>query len=620
MPVYNEEEAIAPVLEKWVSELDSMSFEHGWQIHVYNDGSKDRTAEILADCARQHPGKIMIHDKPNSGHGPTILQGYRENAPKAEWLFQIDSDDEMGPENFPELWAMRQNRDFLTGMRSGRQQDSARRLISAFSRLAVRILFGKSVWDVNSPYRLMRSEAFLELFELIPAKTFAPNVILSGMAARRKLACAEIPVPQKERQTGEVSLKKWKLIGAAVKSFFQTFQFGLRHGRGLLIFAAAAFLALILRLAAGLPGWNFDFDSYRIVIELMEKGKNIYAETARYNYGPVWADVLYGLKLIFGNAFRTGLILFLTGCDIGIAAVLWRMKYRFASLLFLLSPLTIYTTGYHNQFDNAAILTAMLAVMVLGGRDASFPRVLSGSLLLGFSLMIKHIFIFYVFWLFLYYASWRKKLLILLIPLAVFGSGFLPSILPETAGPETWGQMKIMSEALLKRDFQAAGHYLDQVFFQNRPACKGIWNNIITYHSYNNKILHTWCLPRFLQVLIPAELLFFGGMMLSGFFFRRKKLLDSLLAYSAVLLILSVAVTNQYLAIPGAFAAAAAWPFGVLYHLLGFIPLFGKGTNYGAVYLLAVLLLILIFIQKNRNRLKEILSKFFHWLDESTWE
>ena len=111
-----------------------------------------------------------------------------------------------------------------------------------------------------------------------------------------------------------------------------------------------------------------------------------------------------------------------------------------------------------------------------------------------------------------------------------------------------------------------------------------------------------------------------GQMMLSGFFFRRKKLLDSLLAYSAVLLILSVAVTNQYLAIPGAFAAAAAWPFGVLYHLLGFIPLFGKGTNYGAVYLLAVLLLILIFIQKNRNRLKEILSKFFHWLDESTWE
>ena len=35
--------------------------------------------------------------KTNSGHGPTILLGYRENSDCA-WVFQMDSDDEMGPE------------------------------------------------------------------------------------------------------------------------------------------------------------------------------------------------------------------------------------------------------------------------------------------------------------------------------------------------------------------------------------------------------------------------------------------------------------------------------------------------------------------------------------------
>ena len=102
MPVYNEEAAIGSVLKKWTEKLDSISFENGYQIHVYNDGSRDRTGEILAGTAEKYPGKVIVHNKPNSGHGPTILQGYRENAPLAEWLFQIDSDDEMGPESFPE--------------------------------------------------------------------------------------------------------------------------------------------------------------------------------------------------------------------------------------------------------------------------------------------------------------------------------------------------------------------------------------------------------------------------------------------------------------------------------------------------------------------------------------
>lgn len=616
IPVYNEEGAIAQVLEKWVSELESMTFEHGWQIHVYNDGSKDRTAKILSDCANRNPDKIVVHNKTNSGHGPTILQGYRENAPKAEWLFQIDSDDEMGPEEFQHLWDLRENHDFLVGIRSGRKQGLPRRIISAFSRLTVRGLYGKSVWDVNSPYRLMRSDVFLEIYDLIPQNTFAPNVILSGMAAHKRLACTEIPVMQKNRQTGEVSLKKWKLFRAAGKSFFQTVQHGLKYGRGLGFFIGAAILSLILRLTISGLGWNYDFESYGIVAGLMEDGKCVYAETARYNYGPVWFYVLYGLKMMFGNSFRTGIILLLSGCDIGIAAILWKREYRFGALLFLLSPLTIYTSGYHNQFDNIAVLTAMLAVIVLADYNVSFKRVISGSILLGFSLMVKHIFIFYVFWLFFTYRSWRKKMLVLVIPLTIFSSGFLPYVLPEMARPDTGKQLQLLSRTVLKRNFKESRRYLDQEFFRNRPACRGIWNNIITYHSYDNRILHTWCLPRFIQKMIPADLLFFGGMILFGFLFRRKRLFSSLLYYTGILLILSVAITNQYLAIPGAFAAAAACPFGFGYHMLGLILLYGKNTYCGEVYLLAVCLLILIFIQIYRRQLKDFLLKISTILDD----
>lgn len=220
MPVYNEEAAIGAVLEKWTVELDRLGIDY--VIRPYNDGSKDGSLAVMREVAAKHP-RIDVRDKPNGGHGNTILTGYQEAAADGfDWVFQIDSDDEMGPEKFGELWTSRENRDFLVGIRDGRRQPLARKVISFVSRLCVRLFYGKGVWDVNTPYRLMRVSSFKDFFSDIPLTTFAPNVILSGLAARHKLRLFEIRVPQHDRTTGEVSIKKWKLLKAAARSFVQT--------------------------------------------------------------------------------------------------------------------------------------------------------------------------------------------------------------------------------------------------------------------------------------------------------------------------------------------------------------------------------------------------------------
>ena len=77
----------------------------------------------------------------------------------------------------------------------------------------------------------MRSNAFRSIYSAIPENTFAPNVIISGMTAKTRLRFFEMPVPQKDRQTGEVSIKKWKLLKAAMKSFAQTVAFAFSAGR-----------------------------------------------------------------------------------------------------------------------------------------------------------------------------------------------------------------------------------------------------------------------------------------------------------------------------------------------------------------------------------------------------
>ncbi|MBR2692687.1 MAG: glycosyltransferase family 2 protein, partial [Thermoguttaceae bacterium] len=247
MPVYNEEEAIGPFLRKWAEALSRLGIDY--TIFAYNDGSKDHSLEVMRSVAEEYPGKITPVDKPNSGHGPTILLGYRQAAAAGfDWVFQIDSDDEMGPESFSQLWDARGDKDFLVGWRDGRTQALPRKLISAVSRASVRLLYGKGIHDVNTPYRLMRVSAFREAYESIPPDTFAPNVILTGIAARESFRDAQFEVPQRDRQTGEVSIKKWKLAKVAMKSFWQTIVYSSEHYRRvglallMLVFVLVAFL------------------------------------------------------------------------------------------------------------------------------------------------------------------------------------------------------------------------------------------------------------------------------------------------------------------------------------------------------------------------------------------
>ena len=229
LPVYNEEAVVGDVLRKWDEELGRLGIDY--VIRPYNDGSKDGSLQVMRKFAVAHR-RVDVRNKANSGHGPTILTGYREAAQDGfDWIFQIDSDDEMGPEKFDDLWCRRGDYDFLVGRREGRVQALSRRIVSLFSRLCVRMFYGKSVWDVNSPYRLMRVSAFREFYDAIPITTFAPNVILSGLAARHHLRSFEIRVPQRDRTTGECSMRKWKLLKAAVRSFIQTISFAFHRAR-----------------------------------------------------------------------------------------------------------------------------------------------------------------------------------------------------------------------------------------------------------------------------------------------------------------------------------------------------------------------------------------------------
>ena len=221
MPVYNEEGAIPSVLGQWTEALQALQIDY--QIAVYNDGSKDGTLPALQAIARKNP-RIAVVDKPNSGHGPTILKGYLDHL-DSFWIFQIDSDGELGPEKFAELWSNREAYDFLIGNRVSRKSPLPRKVTTWISRGIVWLLYGRAVFDVNCPYRLFRPARLKEYLTQIPADTFAPNLIIAGLASQLQLRVFQTDVVHTERTTGEVSIKKWKLFKAALASCRQTILF-----------------------------------------------------------------------------------------------------------------------------------------------------------------------------------------------------------------------------------------------------------------------------------------------------------------------------------------------------------------------------------------------------------
>ena len=218
MPVYNEEGSIAHVLATWRDTLGALGV--NYEVLVFNDGSRDGTAAVLAEVATHE--RIRVVNKPNAGHGPTILMGYAEAVKRAAWVFQCDSDDEMLAEDFHRLWERRADFDALFGIRAGRQSALDRRIVSWVSRQAVRVLFGSGVRDVNVPYRLMRAELLAKIVAQIPADTFAPNVIIAGAFSRARVRLANIPVPHHPRRAGTVSIDNWKLWKCAARSLVQT--------------------------------------------------------------------------------------------------------------------------------------------------------------------------------------------------------------------------------------------------------------------------------------------------------------------------------------------------------------------------------------------------------------
>ncbi|MBG01059.1 MAG: hypothetical protein CL470_02170 [Acidimicrobiaceae bacterium] len=217
IPVYNEQENIKSCVDTWSSVLSSL--EISYKLIILNDGSWDETERVLSELPRVE--SITIIHKRNEGHGPTILQGYIHATETAEWVLQVDSDNEIPAEVFRNFWNSRHGQEAVLGFRTDRQQSFVRGIISRVAKSITGPLYNCHLKDVNIPFRLIRCDVLAPIIARIPRNTFAPNIIISGALSRIGATITELPVPFQPRTHGAASLNDISASTNAIRAFFQ---------------------------------------------------------------------------------------------------------------------------------------------------------------------------------------------------------------------------------------------------------------------------------------------------------------------------------------------------------------------------------------------------------------
>ncbi len=218
IPAYNEKDNLARLVDDWYPVVEKRGGDS--RLVIINDGSRDNTYEILCEMAKSRPLLLPL-TKPNGGHGPTVLFGYRYAVGNgADYVFQTDSDGQTNPAEFETFWKLRTSYDAILGHRSVRGDGKSRAFVEKVVCLLVRLYFGVKVPDANAPFRLMKAEMLAKYIDRLPADYNLPNIMLTTYFAYygEKLTFREISFKPRQGGVNSINIKRivkigWKALG-----------------------------------------------------------------------------------------------------------------------------------------------------------------------------------------------------------------------------------------------------------------------------------------------------------------------------------------------------------------------------------------------------------------------
>jgi glycosyltransferase involved in cell wall biosynthesis len=161
IPAFNEEKAIKDTLDK----LIPFAKKNNWEIVVVNDGSSDKTKEIV----EKMESITLLNHPHNKGYGAALKTGMKYS--NTELVAFYDSDGQHNPEDLERLVENFGNYDMLVGQRGkDSHQDWIRKPGKFVLSKVANYLAERKIPDLNSGLRVIRRDIIIHLLHLLPNK------------------------------------------------------------------------------------------------------------------------------------------------------------------------------------------------------------------------------------------------------------------------------------------------------------------------------------------------------------------------------------------------------------------------------------------------------------------
>ncbi|MBV8148155.1 MAG: glycosyltransferase family 2 protein [Candidatus Eremiobacteraeota bacterium] len=260
VPMYNEQENVAPLLQRIVSVAQGLPQRLAYEIVLVNDGSTDRTAEAIRDEMTRHPHVVLVNLSRNFGHQLAATAGIE--LASGDVVVLMDGDLQDPPELIEAFIAKWQaGYDVVYAVRRTRKGESGFKIWTA--RLFYRII--KRLTNVAIPvdtgdFRLM-SRRVVEALRRSPER----HRFLRGMVSWVGFNQIGVEYDRDERHSGTTKYPLPKMIRFAVDGITSFSDIPLRFASyfGFTVSALAFIYALIVVVAklfrlnppAYTPGW-----------------------------------------------------------------------------------------------------------------------------------------------------------------------------------------------------------------------------------------------------------------------------------------------------------------------------------------------------------------------------
>ncbi|WP_302375436.1 glycosyltransferase family 2 protein [uncultured Gemmiger sp.] len=261
IPCYNEQEVLpitAPMFLQKINDLAAAGkISPDSRVLFVNDGSKDRTWEIINELATSDEHYVGICQSRNRGHQNAVLAGLMEAKSRCDITISIDCD---GQDDINAMDGMvdayRDGCDIVYGVRSKRDTDTFFKRFTAESFYKILNAMGAEVVFNHADYRLMSARALEEF-----AKFKEVNLFLRGMVPLVGFKSTCVTYERHERIAGESHYPLSKMLALAFDGITSLSTKPIRFITGFGVFVAlVSFIGVlwaVIEAAMGLTvsGW-----------------------------------------------------------------------------------------------------------------------------------------------------------------------------------------------------------------------------------------------------------------------------------------------------------------------------------------------------------------------------